>query len=187
MKKLFFSFILISCYCAATAQQKYAQQGTKLEYAIYPSGGFLNASVLIDRFAVDTIALTWRIDYRSGRRAMVKNSLENGKLGYWNPPFDGEDIIIDEDKVMLCISRASFRELKESLKMEFDGQLFTVKEKSLFYKVNNTEVNAVYVESNNSATRLWILDDAFFPLILKLEGNPFNVDVELIGIHLKYL
>jgi len=183
MKKLFFLFIGLSLCFAAMAQKKQFQTGTKLEYAIYPNGGFLNASLILDRFSTDTISLTWRVDYRSGRRAMVKNSLENGKLGYWNPPFDGEDIIIDEDKVMLCISRNSFQELKKNLRMEFDDQAFIVKEKSILYKLNNQIVNAVYAETNNSMTRLWILDDDFFPLILKLEGNPFNVDVELIEIH----
>jgi hypothetical protein len=182
MKKLFILAILISYNYCASAQSQKIQQGTKLEYIVIPQGRSINASLVVDRFTADTVSLTWHIAYRSGRRAMVKNSLENGKLGYWDPPFDGEDIVIDEDKLLLCISRYSFRELKENAKMEFDGQAFAVKQKSLLYKVNDKLLNAIYAESNNGATRLWILDDVSFPLILKLEGNPFNVDIELIEI-----
>src|SRR5688572_8502527 len=102
------------------------QQGTVLEYYVLPGGGFLKASLILERVSTDTIIISWETHDRSGRRTMAASSLENSRLGYWSPPINGEDLLIPADQSMLVISRANFRELKRVGSMQFDGQQFTL-------------------------------------------------------------
>jgi hypothetical protein len=159
-------------------------KGTILEYAVTPYNSFVTASLLIEHLADDSITMRWSINDLSGRRSMAKKSIENGTLGFWAPPTNGEDIVIPEQQVFLCVSRSSFANLKQNGSMEFDGQVLEVINtyNPLFYEVGGKKISAIRAESPGGTTRIWIADDAFFPVILKLEGNPFHVELELTGI-----
>ena len=182
MKKTFFVLFSIACSIAAFSQQQDIKQGNTLEYAVYPNGMFLTGNLFMEKINADTVTIAWTIQDRSGRRTMLKNSIDNGKGGYWNPPIDGEDIIIPEDELLLCVSKTAFQSLKQTGKMVFDGVLFTAEINKRTYKVGNKLLNAIHLTNDKTTTNMWVLDDPDLPLILKLEGNPFNVDVELTGI-----
>jgi hypothetical protein len=180
-----FSLIVLACFAFVVirAQAPAIAPGTVLEYSIMPYGTFLTATLQIETLNADTILMSWQLDTRSGRRGMLKKSLETAKRGYWEPPMDGENFMVPEDQSLLSISKACFNELKQNGKMEFDGMVFTRSTGPVKYKLGGAgQVDAFAATSENGFTRIWILDNANLPLILKLDGNPFQVDVEITGI-----
>jgi hypothetical protein len=52
----------------------------------------------------------------------------------------------------------------------------------LIYEAGGKKIPAIRAENTGGTTRIWIADDPFFPVILKLEGNPFHVDFELLDV-----
>jgi hypothetical protein len=183
MKKL--SLALLSCFAFVIirAQAPAIGEGTVLEYSIMPNGTFLTASLRIEKLSADTLLMSWQLNLRSGRRGMLRKSMETAKRGYWEPPMDGEDFMIPEDQSLLSISKSCFTELKQNGRMEFDGLVFTKSTDPVKYDLSGgVKVNAFSATSENGYTRIWVLDNPDLPLILKLDGNPFQVDIEITGI-----
>jgi hypothetical protein len=179
-----FSLALLSCFAFVIirAQAPAIGEGTVLEYSIMPSGTFLTASLRIEKLNADTLLMSWQLNSRSGRRGMLKKSMETAKRGYWEPPMDGEDFMIPEDQSLLSISKACYTELKQKGRMEFDGMFFTKSIDPVKYDLNGLKVDAFSATSENGYTRIWVLDNPDLPLILKLDGNPFQVDIEITSV-----
>jgi hypothetical protein len=49
------------------------------------------------------------------------------------------------------------------------------------FKIRGSLIDALYLNAE-AGTKIWVLNDAAFPLILKIQGNPYGVDVELVDI-----
>jgi hypothetical protein len=188
MKRMSLVLLMLVLFTMLKAQEETTRicQGATLEYAVTPYRGTSSvmASLSIERLDADSVTMIWAINDLSGRRAMLKNSIEKATMGYWSPPINGEHINIPEQQTFLCISRNSFAELKQKGTMEFDGQVLELINTycPLICDVRGKKIIAIRAESESGTTRIWISDDAFFPVILKLEGNPFHVDLELTGI-----
>ena len=43
--------------------------------------------------------------------------------------------------------------------------------------INNIQIDIVYAESADGATKYWILNNDLFPVVMKLEGNPGGIDL----------
>lgn len=183
MKKLFLALLSCFAFVITRAQAPVIGQGTVLEYSIMPDGAFLTATLQIEKMNADTILMGWQLNARSGRRGMLKKSFETAKRGYWEPPMDGEDFMVPDDQSLLSISRTCFNDLVQKGKMEFDGLIFTKSSDAVKYDLNGgIKVDALGATSENGYTRIWVLNNPNLPLILKIDGNPFRVDVELTGI-----
>jgi hypothetical protein len=193
MKTIFISVVAAFICTAGAAQENknVLNKGTVLDYTVIPNGVELSSVLTLEKFSIDTVTFAWKMpatsrsSERSGRRSMLRSSLDASRQGYWEPPIDGEDILLAANESMLCLSRTSFAELKKMGKTEFDGQRLNAKAVNnglVEYELNGRRLNAIRADSDDGNTRLWILDDANFPLILKLEGNPFSVDVEIKAI-----
>lgn len=185
MKKLVVILFSLGIFGEINAQdQSSIREGQTLEYNIFPNGGYVVGYITIQRISADTVSFDWSMRSLRGNRTMLKNSIETAKNGFWNPPTDGESIIIPDDQSFLFISKEKFSNLKKTGSMQFDGQLYKTESASarVQYKVGNIVLNAVQATNPENKTVLWILDNASFPLILKIENNPFNVDVELSGL-----
>jgi hypothetical protein len=186
MKKIIIVLLAILAIARLNAQyeSKPIGKGSTLEYAVTPYHSFVNASLFIEQLAADSISMRWSIKHLSGRRVMSKNSIETGTLGYWAPPYNGENMVLPEQQTLFCISRSSFAALKEKGEMEFDGQVLEMiyTYNQLIYEAGGKKIPAIRAENIGGTTRIWIADDPFFPVILKLEGNPFHVDFELLDV-----
>jgi hypothetical protein len=68
-------------------------------------------------------------------------------------------------------------------KAKFDNAVVTVQPGSPnnAFKLNGKTIDALYIESESGA-KIWILNNASYPLILKMENNPNGVDAELTMI-----
>jgi hypothetical protein len=177
------TFLLLT-QLKAQYETKIIDKGTLLDYEVTPYRSFVRATLLVEHLAADSVIMRWSINDLGGRRTMSRKSIDNASLGYWAPPTNGEDIVIPEQQTLLCISRSSFVNLKQTGLMEFDGQVLEMINTydPLVYEVSGKKIPAIRAESVSGTTRIWISDDAFFPVILKLEGNPFHVDLVLTGI-----
>lgn len=186
MKKINLLLLLISASLIAIAQQQISpvRQGSVLVYNVYPEGGELQSELVLERISTDTIIIGWSTfgrTVRNGRRTMAGSSLQTSKHGYWAPPFDGEDILLPADQSMLFISRDAFTQAKASGRMEYDGLKFMVASAST-YNMGGIKLPAIELKSEGGNASMWILDDPSFPLMLKYSGNPFYVDLEILGV-----
>jgi hypothetical protein len=187
MKKinLLLLFLAVSVITIAQQQISPVRQGSVLVYNVYPEGGELQSELVLERMSADTIVIGWSTfgrAVRNGRRTMAGSSLQTSKHGYWAPPFDGEDILLPADQSMLFMSRNAFTQAKTSGRMEYDGLKFIVASQSSTYDMGGVKLPAIELKSENGNASIWILDDPSFPLMLKYSGNPFYVDLEILGV-----
>ena len=113
---------------------------------------------------------------------MGKASLDSARLGYWNQPVNGEELTLDDERTILCISKACWNDIVQNKPMTFGSAKYIVKQRSVPYKAGNDTVDCVYLESEDKGHFLWIANNAKLPMILKTEANPDGVNVELTAI-----
>ncbi|WP_315819062.1 hypothetical protein [Paraflavitalea speifideaquila] len=114
---------------------------------------------------------------------MKKKSLENAKNGYWSQPTAGTDEELGDETTVLILSKAQWNGLQQDKKFVYNDQTFTVKQgDQAGLKVGGKTIDAIAVEGPNGSTRLWILNNAGFPALIKVEGNSHGVDLELTNI-----
>jgi len=182
---LLFSFFASIIFSVATpAEESPVKQGSKLQYAVTVNGNSFYMFIRIDSLSANNCNITWSFeDGRSGIFIMKKNAPDSASLDYWNPPIGGEELLLPAIQNVLFLSRSAFSNLQKNKSTLFedhtscagssrDENVFTVKDKS---------INAMFLKSGYG-TRIWVLNDSTVPLILKIEGNPYGVEVELVGI-----
>lgn len=186
MKSLTLFFLLVAFYSVTNAQEKQVKiaQQTTLEYMIYPPGQIVPATIFLEVASPDSLSMAWTVTNMNGRFRMNKQSLDSSRLGYWEPPRDGEDFLLPKEQALLCLSKAVWNELVQTNQMVYEGHKFSIKNKSgnEKYQIGDKILDAIYLETGSDNIRLWILNNAALPLILKIENNPMHIDVELTGI-----
>lgn len=187
MKKinLLLLFITVSVITIAQQQSTPIKQGSVLVYNVYPEGGELQSELLLERISADTVVIRWSTfgrTMRNGRRTIAGSSLRTSRFGYWEPPFSGEDILIPADQSMLIMSKDVYTQAKNNGRMEFDGLQFIVSFQSSIYDMGGVKLPAIELKCENGRASIWILDDPSLPLMLKYSGNPFYVDLEILGV-----
>lgn len=80
-------------------------------------------------------------------------------------------------------SKSLFSDVQKNKKAEFDEYAVMVKTPGAdkVFKLNDKIIDALYMESE-AGTKIWVLNDPNTPMILRIENNPFGVDLELTGI-----
>jgi hypothetical protein len=127
----------------------------------------------------------WTVEgYGSGTWVMKSKSLESGTKGYWDQPLVGQQVDLPDDQTVLLFSKAQWDMLQKDKKVIFDQQTFTVKTPSeqQQLKISGKPVDAFYLENPNGATRIWILNNATSPVLLKIEGNTLGADLTLNSV-----
>jgi hypothetical protein len=49
-------------------------------------------------------------------------------------------------------------------------------------KLNGKTLDAIMLETETGGHRLWVLNNSSFPFIVKIEGNPKGIDLDLTSI-----
>jgi hypothetical protein len=185
MKQYVFVFLIVMSTTCAIGQEKPAiKQGTWLKYSVTVGGQSFPMFFQLDSLTKNYCGLTWNFqNSKSGRFVMRGSSLDSAFFGYWNQPIVGEELEIPATQGLLLFSRLLFSQLKKDGKANFDDYKIAVKKTapSDILMVNNKVIDALYVESDGGA-KIWILNNPITPLILKIEGNPFGVDVTISHI-----
>ena len=188
MKKLLLAFTLIAGL-NAVAQDKYlpeVKQGSRLSYIALSQGQETPILISVDSLAPAFIKLGWSIEgLGSGGWIMKEASLQRSKRGWWNEPASGTDLEIPDDQAVLLISKSQWENIQKNKKAEYEMEEFQVKEAAEAdqLKLNGKVVDAILLGSADGNTRLWILNNPSFPVLLKTEGNKVGIDIELREIN----
>lgn len=185
MRKLFIGLALLIS-AMVQAQDKFTpeiKQGSKLTYMVTVNGQEIPLVISYDSIANDYLKIGWSIqDMGTGTWITKKNSIDNGTRGWWDEPAPGVDTELSDDQTVLMLSKAQWKSLQSDKKFDYDMQSFSplVATEEQFLKINNKVVDAVLVQGQNGTTRLWVLNNASLPVILKIEGNTMGPD---LGVH----
>jgi hypothetical protein len=187
MKKIFTAtFIFLALY--TQAQEKYnpsIKQGTKLSYLIFVNGQTVTSNFSFDSIANDYMRFGWAIDQLgTGSWIMKSKSIDAATKGYWDQPVPGVQQDLPDDQSVLLFSKAQWASLQKDKKISFDGQTYTLKEptEQQQLKLPGKTVDALMLENENGKSRIWILNNPTFPILLKIEGNTLGVDLTVNSI-----
>ncbi len=180
--------ILLLSLCTM-AQEKYApviKQGTKLHYFALANGQSIHFIASFDSVAADYVRLGWNIEgFGTGTWVMKKASLDGATAGHWGQPSPGTEEVLPDNESVIIFSKAQWQSLQKDQKFDFDNQTFTVKQASAAQqlKLQGKLVDAIFLENADATTHLWVLNNASFPILLKIEGNTGgHVDLEPLSI-----
>jgi hypothetical protein len=160
------------------------KQGTKFTYIVHTGGQDYNFSTSLDSVSADYVKMGWNIEgLGSGGWIMKKNSLEKGTHGFWDQPIAGSDVDLSDDQTVLMLSKAQWQSLQKEKKISFDDQSFVVKTPTdqQLQKLSGKVLDLILLETGNGY-RIWVLNNASFPMIFKIEGNPRDIDLDLQSI-----
>lgn len=185
MKKTTILSVLLFTGLLVKAQEKTKiTTGTKLQYSVSVAGQAFPIFFRVDSLSATQLILTWSYeDGRSGRFVATKSSMDSATFGYYNPPVDAEEVVLPGNQQLLCVSKLVFSGLQKNGKAVFDGANVIVKPSSRenTFRLLDKFIDVLYLESESGA-KIWILNNANTPMILKIENNPAGVDVELTRI-----
>lgn len=186
MKKILFALLLMSA-ASGLAQDKInpvIKKGARINYTLYTSGQTIPFIALVDSLGSEYVKIAWNIEgIGDGAWVMKKKSLENAYRGYWNQPIAGSNEELPDEMTVLILSKSQWNSLQQDKKFVYNDNTYTLKQGDQpGLKAGGKTYDALLVEGNGGATRLWILNNAVFPVLLKVEGNAHGVDLELNSI-----
>ena len=170
------------------AQDKFVpslKQGSVLNYTIFFNGQTYAAKFSLDSISNDYIKIGWNIDQLgNGAWAMKSKSINSGVRGFWGQPTAGMTEELPDDQIVLLFSKAQWASIQKDKKLTFDQQTYTQKQPSeqQQLKLTGKTVDALFFESDNGSTRIWILNSASYPVLLKIEGNTVGADLTVNSV-----
>jgi hypothetical protein len=187
MKKIMLGLCLFAAL-SSMAQEKYVpaiKQGSKLNYSAAMNGQTFPCTFSLDSVSANYVKVGWNVEgFGSGTWIMKSKSLETGVRGYWSQPTPGTQEDMADDQTVILFSKAQWDMLQKEKKLNFDQQTFTVKTPSeqQQIKLSGKPVDAFLLENPNASTRIWILNNAAFPVLLKIEGNSLGADLAINSV-----
>jgi hypothetical protein len=184
MKKVALAGLLIFNLSYLQAQLKNipAKQGLELEYTVFPMGTVFPCTLKLDTTIDGSLEIGWKNERGLGGKYIVtKAALDSAGTAFWGPPVYDQEITLENDQTMLMLTKKHWSELKATGKVYFDGTMYIQKEA----KGNNQlmmegkPVDAIYLEAETGEARIWVLNNAAMPILLKVVNNPFGVDLQI--------
>jgi hypothetical protein len=169
-------------YLQAQLQQIPVKQGLTLEYTVFPMGTVFPCTLTLDTLSDGALSIGWKNEAgRGGKYIVTRTALDSGAFSFWGPPQYDQEIKLDQDQIMLLISKKQWNELQKNARVDFDGQMYIRKEATGENQLmmDGKPADAIYMQSENGKTRIWVLNNPALPLLLKVEGNPFGVDLQI--------
>lgn len=166
----------------AQVQQIQAKQGLQLEYTIYPMGQVFPCVLTLDTLKTGELSISWKHTSGAGGKYIVtRSALDSATNAFWGPPNYGQEVTLDADQTMLILSKKHWKDLQANGKVDFDGTLYIKKEATGNNQLlmDGQLVDAIYLHSESGESRLWVLNNATLPILLKVEKNPFGVDLQI--------
>jgi hypothetical protein len=152
---------------------------------VHANGQDVSLFASIDSVSADYMKIGWSIDgLGTGAWIIKKSSLEKATNAYWDQPAPGIDTELPDDQSVLTLSKVQWASIKKDKKLLLDQQNFIVKNPSdqQLLKLKGRVLDAIMLEPDSGGERIWVLNNAWFPLIVKIEGNPKGIDLDLTSI-----
>lgn len=184
MKKIITTGILLFSliHLHAQLQNIPIKQGIELQYTIFPMGHVFPCTLKFDSLTNDYFSIAWKnAEDRGGKYIMTRASLDSATTAFWGPPDYGQNITLDPEMTMLVFSRKLWGELQRDKKVIYDGTTYIQKEATgnRALQIDGKPADAIFLESENGVTRIWLLNNPSWPILLKVENNPFGVDLQI--------
>lgn len=161
------------------------KQGSKLRYEIVTSNGVMPLTIRLDSLASDFVKLGWMMENQSsGSWIMKKQSIESAIGGYWNQLEPDMAVELQGTQSTVFLSKGLWDALQKDKKILFDTKTYQLKspsEKQQF-KLGDKLVDALFMETEDASSRIWVLNNPVYRVMLKIEGNSAGVDAELKSI-----
>ena len=184
MKKIIPAVLLSFCISIVQAQlqQIPIKQGLVLEYTVFPMGQVFPCTITLDTTATGNLSIAWKNESgRGGKYFVTRSALDSGTTAFWGPPNYDQEITLDADQTMLVLSRKQWKELQANGRVNFDGQFYArqgaIGDNQLL--IDGKPADAIFLQSESGETRIWVLNNATLPLLLKVDKNPFGVDLQI--------
>lgn len=103
--------------------------------------------------------------------AMSSTAMDSGDSLSLLMPEDGNHIKLEDNETFALISRNAYRNLKDSGVFRYDGV-----EYELLDKDSRCALGALLHARDEEGAEIWILDNAFCPLIWRMTGNSLEID-----------
>ena len=115
----------------------------------------------------------------AGKFINSKLNLEKGNSLNWDQPVPGEERKLADNQTIAILSRTFLKELLLNKKSIYDGIELTLKDqpKGSEFLAGGKELDVIYAESGDGSTRYWILNNADFPILMKIDGNPSGINL----------
>lgn len=182
MKRMLLAgFILVNLSdLQAQSQQIPIKQGLVLEYTIFPMGQVFPCTITLDTTSTGDLNIGWKNESgRGGKYIVSRAALDSGTTAFWGPPDYDQVISLDAEQTMLVLPRKQWNELQANGRVNFDGQFYNRQgatgDNQLL--IGGKPAEAIFLQSENGDTRIWVLNNATLPLLLKVDKNRFGVDL----------
>jgi len=177
------SFLLFSFYGFAQNNVPVIKQGSKLNYSITTENGSIQILVKIDSLSPSYLKLRWSApEVGTGIWEIKAKSLESANTGRWSKLEPDANITLPDNEIVVLFSKAQWASIQKDKKTEFDMVQYTVKKNPQPSKLNDKDVDVVYLENEDATSKLWILNSPSFPAIIKISGNKAGPDAELKSV-----
>ncbi len=185
MKKILFAnVLLLLCFTAFSQSAKVNPalvSGLTLEYEILMQGQSIPLIMKIASTKDGELIFDFDLSNGSvtGKFVNAKANLDKGVSLNWDEPVQGEERRLDESQTLGIVSRPFLKSLKEQKKGKYDGMEFALKEipEGKEISIGGKIYDAIYAETAEGGTRMWILNNDMYPVMLKIEGTSAGFDL----------
>lgn len=167
--------------------QKYVPEiktGTVLNYTanVRAMGETLPVTLTINEINAP-LRMKWLISgLGTGIYEVSAKAIQSGsKMALREPGYEPVTKLKDNETIAF-LSKDTFSNLVANKAFELNGLKFTVDESAPAYMLDGKEADTYYAVSANGKTRIWVLNNAGFPLICKIEGAQQGIDLALNSV-----
>jgi hypothetical protein len=188
MKKITIMAIMVMACITTRAQYKPIKQGASLHYLVSVNNGDILFDILADSVSENHVALSYH-SHQSGNNGtwrMHKTALDSAVTGFWEAPQDGAMLDFEESQLVLLLSKKCLREIHQTNMTTYDGVLYHRIDNNKPFVIKEGQLNTICLESSGGSPKIWVLDNPQMPLIVKIEGNPYMVNIELQSVTDRY-
>lgn len=186
MKKIYFIILFIFSF-SNTFAQKYLpviKQGTKINYNVAARATGATAAINLTLVSLtDTVKINWQVPYvGGGSYAIPPKAMQSGtKLVVNEPPAD-EVTQLQDDEVLIFLSRDLFKSLVNNKTFTLSGRAYNMQPDTSNFKINDKPADVFYAVSVKGDRELWILDNPDFPLICRSRRAAKALDFYLVSV-----
>lgn len=178
ISKLLLPVALLCLLTQATLAQtgSKVKTGAKITYAALDPGASVSLPVTLTIPAAGGIILNYTVKQPQksfdGRIAVTKKGLATATGISWGDLSPDENRTLSDKETAFCFSRSFYSQLVKAKSASYNGVSYTLQnnEKESKFKAGNTTLDVLYITGTNG-TKYWILNDAQYPLLIKVSGN----------------
>jgi hypothetical protein len=161
------------------------KSGTKMQYTAMVNGQEIPVMFSIDSLALDYLKIGWSVEgYGAGAWIMNKKSLQSANSGMGENPEPGVEQVLPDDKAQLVLSKDQWAAAIKDKKVRHNNSDFNIVALPAGgeFKLKDKVVDAIYLETADKSTKMWVLNNPALPLLVKVVGNTNGPDLTLLTI-----